>query len=963
MGTISDDVQVEGAEVVFGPFRLLPVERRLLRDGQPVDIGGRALDLLVALVERPGRVLTKRDIIRRVWPDVVVEEGSLRFHMTSLRKILGDGEAGARYIATQVGVGYAFVAPVQRVFAEASMPLATPVHGGLVAGAGRLPRRARLIGRANDVARVLDRLGTSVLYTIAGAGGVGKTSLAVEVGHRLVDEGRTVRFVDLAQVEDPALVPFALASALEIPVQTDDPVSVLIAHLRASTLLIVVDNCEHVVDAASVTLERVRSSAPGVGILATSREPLRATDEHVHWLDPLAFPAEGDGVPDDLLAFPAMELFIERARAGSAMPEPGPEDRRLIADICRRLDGMALPIELAALRVGTHGVAATHAMLGERFSLGWSGRRTAAPRQQTLRATLDWSYELLSTAERLAFDRLSVFVGPFSFDATAHVLADARMDADTAIATLDALAAKGLVAVDRGVAAGSFRLLEMTRAYARERMARHGDAEVRALQRRHAAYFLRVLDSLGETGEEAVRESMRLSCQFGNVRSALEWSFGPQGESTIAIPLATVSSRLFLRFSFMAECRTWCERALNLLGMPYVGTAVEFELQAALGLVRMFTLGNTDATGVALRRALEIAQALDRPWDQLRILGRLQIYEERLGDFAASLAWAELATEVGRAIDEPEAIAVAASLAGVSQHLLGDQAAARRSLELSLRYSLPSELSRTIHYGFDHRNRSCIALARTLWLQGHADQARHWVHRALREAVALDHPVTHCIALIWTLSVHIWTGEIDRVKEALSTFSVAANANIFRPYIAAADGFQGIVQVLGGCSGRAVDTIRDSLARLKAMRYELLTTTFEIALTEALLSSDRPLEAQELVEASIAHCERTGEAFALPELLRLKAAVSRRLGASDSTFEETLQRALDLATAQSASAWALRCAMDLARHWRSTSRHAEADALLVSYRDAFVEGADTRDLRELGALMVDVGAGQQQGDA
>ncbi|SEN20980.1 Predicted ATPase [Luteibacter sp. UNCMF331Sha3.1] len=963
----SDNLRERGADVAFGPFLLAPARRLLLRDGEPVDIGGRAFDMLVALVERPGVVWSKRELIARVWPDVVVEEGSLRFHMTGLRRILGDGEDGGRYISTQVGVGYAFVGAVRRVDDDATRSVPASLHkpepARLVSNAGDLPTRRRLVGREADVDRILARLSAPILYTVAGAGGAGKTSIALEVGHRLAEAGRIVRFVDLAQVEDPALVPYALAGALHIPVQTDDPLAVVIAHLRDRAIVLFVDNCEHVVDAVSGTLERLREAAPDVTVLATSREPLRAHDECVHWLDALTYPARNVGDSDEILGYSAVQLFLERASASGATSVPDAASLRLVADICRRLDGMALPIELAALRVGSHGIEATHELIGERFSLEWSGRRTAAPRQQTLRATLDWSYDLLTPLERLAFDQLSVFVGPFSVEAAANVLSGEGVQPATFVATLDALSAKGLVAVHRATATGSYRLLEMTRAYARERMALRGESEARSLSRRHAAYFLHRLDGLGETPEEVFRNATWWSCQFGNVRSALEWSLGPQGDTAIGVPLAAVASRVFLRFSLMAECRTWCERARNAMMLPFTGTAVELELQAALGLVLMFTLGNSDAAGVALRRALDLAIALDRKWDQLRILGRLQIYDERLGDFEPSLAWAEQAEELGREIGEPEAIAVAASLAGVARHLLGDQAAARHLLEESLRHGLPSEQSRTIHYGFDHRNRSCIALARTLWLQGHADQARYWVRRAQEEAIALEHPITQCIALIWTLSVHHWTGETDQVEEALATFAALADAHGFRPYIAATEGFRGMLAIGRGDAAEAVQAIRESLARLKAMRYELLTTTFETALVEALLSAGRFGEAAEQVAATIEHCTRTGEGFALPELLRLKALVLARSGDDPEGVESTLRGSLELAARQTSNAWRLRASMDLAAWWAANGSEVEASMLLRSCRDRAVEGLDTADLRRLDAMLGDAGAWNEQGGA
>lgn len=953
--------------IAFGPFCVDAASRLLTKQGVPLEIGGRALDLLIALVEQPGRVVSKRDLLKQVWPDAVVEEGSLRFHMTSLRRILGDGQDGARYIATQVGVGYAFVAPVERLPARrrrVDSPVAADAKPETLyppRTVARLPPRPRLIGRDEDVQRVLDRLRQPGLFTIVGPGGVGKTSLAVEVAHRLA-EGRPDRvgFVDLAQVEHASLALSALAGALDIPVQAEDPLYVLLAHLRGQTLLLVIDNCEHVVDTISDIVERIRDEAPGVSVLATSREPLRVRDEQLHWLGSLDFPDESESLPlDRLMAFPAIRLFVDRAAAGNASFAVDAAAAGLIADMCRRLDGMALPIELAAVRVATHGIQATHAMLGERFSLGWSGRRTALPRQQTLRATLDWSYGLLSSIERLMFDRLAVFVGPFSLQAASQVAADALLDPVTAAATLDELAAKGLVAVDHSEATQSYRLLEMTRAYAREKLAARGEAEMHALAFRHAAFHTRLLSELGQSPDEVFDGVARLANQLGNIRSALEWSFGPQGDPGLALPLAAASAPMFLQFSLLIECRTWCSRAIELLELGYHGTPVELELQAALGFVLMFTRGNSEAAEKALLRAMQIAVALEDHWSQLRLLGRLQIFYERIGDFASSLAWAEKAIEVGNTIGEAEAIGVAASLAGVSHHLLGNQQLARVELEKSLRHSLPSRRSRTIHDGFDHRNRTGLALARTLWLQGFPDQARRWADEVEREAAALAHPVTHCIALVWTLCIYIWTGDLDKAGKSLETFTKIAETHVFGPYIAASLGMKAAIAIRAGQAGDAVSQLEESLARLHGMRYELLNTSFEIALIEGLILDSEYQRALAVAERSIGHCRKSGDAFALAELLRLKGVILAALHPDDAALAAGMfDESLALARQQGARAWEWRTSMELVRLALGQGRTTEARNVLRGCREQLSEGFDSMDLQQLERMWQQVCAGE-----
>ncbi len=932
----------------FGPFCLSLSERLLTRDGVPVNIGGRSLELLAVLVEQPGRVLSKRDLLKRVWPDVVVEDGSLRFHMAALRKILGDGANGARYISTQVGVGYAFVASVQHL--AVSDDQTGPQDRTAAIPIESLPGRlSRLFGREADVRLLVDRSSDTQLFTIVGPAGVGKTTLAVEIGHELLPRfKKKVYFVDLAALREPELVSSAIAAALGILVQADDPMAVLLGHIQQEELLLILDNCEHLIDAVSTSVERIGDAAPKVSILATSREPLRVRGEHVHWLGSLDYPEEPADLPlEALLAYPAVALFVERATAGNSTLRIDVDAARLIVAMCCRLDGMALPIELTAVRVATHGLEATSTLLGERFTLGWSGRRTALPRQQTLQATLDWSYQLLSDVQRLTLERLSVFLGPFSIRAALAVVADEAIGADAVAAALDELTAKSLIAPDRWGEPGFYRLLEITRAYAQEKLAARGRDEINSTARRHANLFLRELEDVRTSGGTYIGRAPRFSLHLSTIRSALNWALGAEGDISVGVPLAAASAQVFLDLSLLAECRTWCARAVAHLDDRYRDTEAEMELRAALGLSLMFTRGNSEAAEAALRRALEVAVVLDDRRNQLRLLGRLHIFHERIGDFKTAQAWADMAVHVAEAIAEPEAIAIAASLAGISYHLAGDHSSARRELELSLRNCVRSDHWRTIYFGFDHRNRSSIALARTLWLQGFVDEAKRIAAQTVQEAAGLEYPATHCIALISALSVDLWTGDLEQAQVDLESFTRCSEVNAFGPYIAASGGFRGKVAVQQGKACEALGWIEESLARLHSTRYRLLTTSFEMALTQGLVMTGRHQEALELVDATINRCNSNGELLSMPELLRIKASIVFILAGSTEA-ETLLLDSLAWSRRQGARSWELRSAIDLARLSMERQLPAEATAILKPLYETFSEGFNTVDLRAAG---------------
>jgi predicted ATPase/DNA-binding winged helix-turn-helix (wHTH) protein len=458
--------------IAFGPFRLLPTRRLLLQDGERVHLGSRALEILLALVERHGQLVSKSELMARVWPDTFVEEGNLKVQVAGLRRALGDSRGTNRYLATIPGRGYRFVAPVsvtdeisaQRA-AEAAQELPAPV--------------AAIIDRADSVGAIAAQLAHQRFITIVGPGGIGKTTVALAVARGLIDRyEHGVRFIDLASVTDPRLVPDAFVTGLGLAIGAETSLPGLMAALADKRMLLVLDNCEHVIEAAATLVFGLLNGTPGLQILATSREPLRAESEHVHRLPPLAIPpASPQLTAAEALRFPAVQLFVERAAATSSTFSFGDKEAPLVADVCRRLDGIPLAIELAAARVDALGVWSLALHLDEPLHLLTAGRRAAPPRHHSLRAMLDWGNDLLPEPERIVLRRLAIFTGGFTLEAASAVAAGAKIAQADVVEHVANLVAKSLIAADVTGTAPRYRLLGTTRAYALEKLLESGEFE------------------------------------------------------------------------------------------------------------------------------------------------------------------------------------------------------------------------------------------------------------------------------------------------------------------------------------------------------------------------------------------------------------------------------------------------------------------------------------------------------
>jgi predicted ATPase/DNA-binding winged helix-turn-helix (wHTH) protein len=937
----------------FGPFRLVAAERLLMKEGAPVSVGGRALDILIALIERAGDVVCRWELIDRVWPDVIVEEANLRVHVHNLRKALGDGRDGARYVTNVPGRGYCFVALVRHsAGAEPGLPIPAAENP---ARPQKLPiPLSRMVGREKTAADLCSQLTARRFVSIVGPGGMGKTTVAVSVGHRLLtDFDGAVCFFDLGPLNDPLLVPSAVASTLGLLIQSNDPTLGLIAFLRDRRMLLILDSCEHVIESAAALAERIFGDAPHVHILTTTRESLRVEGEHVYQLSPLDNSPDAAGLTaEQVLAFPAAQLFVERVVAGGRRFELSDADAPIVAEICRRLDGIPLAIELAAGCVNALGLRGTAERLDSWFRLRWRGRRTAQARHQTLRATLDWSYDLLSESERVVLRRLSVFVGFFTVDAAQSVAMGDDLSAAQVVEAVAGLVAKSLVSVDTVDVTSRYRLLDTTRAYALPKLIDADAADDTA--RRHAIHFLEFLERAANSRPVAFEAKVLAAHRdhLGNVRAALEWSFFECGDIRIGTALAAASARVFLEMSLLTECHRWTERAIAALDDDTRGTSREMELHSALGLSLMFTKGNSEQARIALTKGLALAEKLNDRANQLRLLGRLHIFHERIGDFHTALAFAQRSEAIAAEAAEPVGIAEAHSILGISRHLEGSTLRAHAHLKAALVPVPPSHGANTFRFGFDYRNRARIAFARTLWLEGFPEQAVTVAEETVQEAETLTHPISLCIALIWAVSVYIWTGDLAAADVAINKFIAQADQYSLAPYQAVGRGVKGELSIKRGETEAGIALVHSALEAVHGLRYELLTTAFNSALVEGLAMRGRFEDALTMITETIALVERNGDLFMMPELLRVKGSVLASSPFADmDVCGHYFRRSLELAREQGALAWELRAATSLALLLAKRERPGEAHGVLSPVYGRFTEGFESRDLKRAKSLL------------
>ncbi|WP_049974656.1 winged helix-turn-helix domain-containing protein [Azospirillum sp. B4] len=937
----------DGGEVVyrFGTFNLYPA-RQLLTSDRPVGIGGRALDILTALVERAGAIVPKDELVARAWPTTHVGENNLRVQVAKLRQALGDTPDGQPHILFVSGQGYRFTRPVHRQI----LPADQGAQAAPVLVAPPLPQHlSRPVGRADVIAAVAVRLGRSRLLTIVGPGGIGKTTVALalapEVAGRYPDG---VGFIDLSFLTDGALVPALVASRLAPHIQAQDPLPPLVAYLRPRRMLLILDSCEPVVGALAPLVEAILAGAPGIDILATSREPLGAEGEVIQRLTGLAVPAATEGLTAaQALSHAAVQLFVDRVAANLGGFELSDAEAPAVAEICRRLDGIPLGLELAAGPVAAHGVAGMAARLDDRFRLLVRGRRTAAARHQTLRAAFDWSYALLSPVEQRVLNRLGVFAGGFDLAAVQAVALD-RDDATPAEDPIASLMAKSLVVAGAGGDQPRLRLLDTIRAYAREQLVASGELD--AIGRRHAAHYLALMSAAAPQWETLPASEMlaRHASEIHNIRLALTWF---QSADTVGMRALTLAAMpVWARLSMWAEAGRWASEALA-LPYPFADERQQLQLLTLKGMAYTITEAQGDEAVRVWEAVLSMAERLQDEGCQLQALVGIWMIYFDLGRLRDTLGLARRFQAMAVAHPDRAAPALAERMIGASLYIMGDHEGGVRHTEAAIRLGRmaapPGQIMRF------HANQRVVAegtLAGLAWLLGQVGRAQVEMRTCLEDADTVGHALTNCLVL----------GQ-SACPTALLMGDVAAAQHYGQMLLALAErhgmmmwrDWAGCFELLIHAKRAGVHADPAPVSRaLKTLR-DLSHPRFNVLLREVALVLGRAgatAEALDLIDSGLERSRRNEEGWCLPELMRLRGELLAGQGWTAEP-EALFREALELAGRHRALSWQVRAAISLARLRSRAGGRDDAPDLLSGLLPRFDGGSETTDLRAARAFL------------
>ena len=911
----------------FGVFELNTARCVLLREKSPIRLGSRAFAILTMLVENADRIVRTDELTARVWPGITVSDSNLRVHLAAIRRALSDNGDGNRVILTTPGVGYKFDVPVTIQKLSAQQRSNSNVPAALV----------DLIGRDAVIRELVETVEKHRFVSIVGSGGIGKTSVALAVARRAMERySEGACFVDLASVDNHSALLLALSSPLKLQLVSGEDESAIIDALREREMLLVLDNCEQTLDNAAALAETILRDCPHVHLLATSREPLRAEGEFVRRLLPLQSPPvdEESLTTSDALEFPAAQLFVRRARASFAGFSLQDTDGPALAEICNKLDGMPLAIELAATRVDLFDLKRLSEQLDHLLQFLTRGRRTAQERHRTLRATLDWSFRLLSKSEQLLFARLGVFRNAFDREAALTVAVDECLRKDDVLDGLANLSAKSLLVVSSENQSPIFRLLESARSYGGEKLTASGEEDT--TRRRHAAYLVQRLSQMDTKAVSARASNHALYTRLADeIRSSVAWSFSG-GDKAIGVKLVASSAFLWSELSLFEEYKQYVDKALQIArGIPN-SAREELRLLDAAGPAIYETLGSVPELYTTANRVLELAAELDDRKAETGGLHSLWRYHHGRGEYAAAL---EISERVRRSLeDNRKGELWWKPLRALCLLYVGNTTEARKTIA-TLDEQIPFP-DTGINASYDYNVAALIngALARILWLQGMSESANRCANASLEAALRAGQAVSICFTLaIAGCSVALWNediGEAERCLAILREQAKQAKSPYWLQYVH--------VFELGLAAVLEPDRCQSLLAGAKTARWDYRHWENFSVLGEGFAPTEFVKRAK--VDANW---------WCAPEILRLEAHRLQRQvgGGARDEVNALLQTAGSVARQNKALAWELRIAMSQLEVARSSEERRQAKALLSEVLDDLSEGYGFVRMRRAQSMM------------
>ncbi|WP_425259259.1 ATP-binding protein [Rubrivivax sp. RP6-9] len=892
--------------VAWGNFMLEGSPDRLVHRGVPLDLDAHSLMLLRVLLTADGVVPEIRLKSR-----LTVTAAELMQRAEALNIALAQADPKAGYVAHFPGRGFSLVRLDGKRNSEPSSVVRAPV-----------------IGRDRALAALAVLFAHQRLATIVGPGGMGKTTLALEFARRYATEfADGCLVVDLAPVSDPAHVLPALVAVVDLQPWGGDPQARFRAALRHKQVLVVIDNCEHLLEAVAELTQDILTLEGPLRILATSREPLFVNGESVFRIEPLNLAANAAALQlTKALDLAAIQLFVERARAAQPSFSPDQRDVPTLARICQRLDGMPLAIEIAAARVQELGLRELAQQLVERPLVALQAERVSRGRHCSLLQMMDWSFTLLETDQQRTLVRLSVFRGPFTYDAAVFVVSDALLDEGTVEACILALTEKSLIAISATPGTRVLRLLDTTREYADGKLSAMDRAGVRL---RHARFLLDLLEGAEANWEKMHPEEWRqtYSAWLHDIRAAIDWSFSDGGDVVLGVSLTIAGIAVAAHAGLMSEFDQRARIALEKLKTFQPRQPLLEALLMALPVIaRPSALDLDDSRHADLLWSLDVCRRMGTVRQRLTApiaLWCSAFFSARYDD---ALRWIKEADQLVRVHGDVPAQRVVTRARALTLGSAGAHAeACALAQDLLAEGRLKGPLLITgspVSPAVSMRT----TMSRSLWCQGLPDQAWGEASEAVRLAVA-DGPSSVCCALaIGAMPVALWRGDIDAFAALLPQLRDAITEHHAPYWTLWRDMYEQALHLLQQASSAEISALRLEGLQNVVVRYHMWS--FRLGTVD-----------QGVVEDAMAgRCGWCG-----PELLRAAAVPS--------SSEALLRRALRLADQHGAAGWSLRAASSLAILLSDRCMHRDAIEVLEPAYERFTEGFDTADLRTAGSLL------------